>query len=119
MPRIVGYRLESGLAELQRHNHELALAGRRLLCEALGVAPPAPETMIGSLASVPLPWTDEPLESPEALDPIQVALWEQHRIEVPVMRWPALGARLIRISPQAYNDIQQYAYLADVLKTIV
>ncbi|MEC9048280.1 MAG: aminotransferase class V-fold PLP-dependent enzyme [Planctomycetota bacterium] len=111
--------MSGGLAELQRHNHELALAGRRLLCEALGVAPPAPETMIGSLASVPLPWTDEPLESPEALDPIQVALWEQHRIEVPVMRWPALGARLLRISPQAYNDIQQYAYLADVLKTIV
>ncbi|MEC7725563.1 MAG: aminotransferase class V-fold PLP-dependent enzyme [Planctomycetota bacterium] len=111
--------LPGGLVELQRHNHELALAGRRLLCEALGVAPPAPETMIGSLASVPLPWTDEPLESPEALDPIQVALWEQHRIEVPVMRWPALGARLLRISPQAYNDIQQYAYLADVLKTIV
>ncbi|MEC8652841.1 MAG: aminotransferase class V-fold PLP-dependent enzyme, partial [Planctomycetota bacterium] len=80
--------LPGGLVELQRHNHELALAGRRLLCEALGVAPPAPETMIGSLASVPLPWTDEPLESPEALDPIQVALWEQHRIEVPVMRWP-------------------------------
>ena len=111
--------MPGGLAELQRHNHELALAGRRLLCEALGVAPPAPETMIGSLASVPLPWTDEPLESPEALDPIQVALWEEHRIEVPVMRWPALGARLLRISPQAYNDIQQYAYLADALKTIV
>lgn len=111
--------MSGGLAELQRHNHELALAGRRLLCEALGVAPPVPEAMIGSLASVPLPWTDEPLESPEALDPIQVALWEQHRIEVPVMRWPALGSRLLRISPQAYNDIQQYAYLADALKTIV
>ena len=66
----------------------VALAGRRLLYEALGVAPPVPEAMIGSLASVPCRGRMSP--SMASLDPIQVALWEQHRIEVPVMhgqRW--------------------------------
>ena len=111
--------MPGGLAGLQEHNHQLALAGRQRLCEALGAPPPAPEAMIGSLASVLLPWTDEPLDSPEALDPVQVALWDQFRIEVPVMRWPALRARMLRISPQAYNDLGQYAFLADALKTIV
>ena len=35
------------------------------------------------------------------------------------MRWPAPKLRLLRISPQAYNDIGQYAHLADLLKTHV
>ncbi len=111
--------LPGGVPALQQHNRELALAGRDLLCEALGVAPPAPDTMIGSLASVVLPWSDEPLMQPQGLDPLQVTLWDRHRVEVPVMRWPAPSLRLLRISPQAYNDIQQYRYLADLLKTYV
>jgi len=111
--------LPGGLPALQRHNHDLALRGRALLCEALGTAPPAPESMIGSLASVVLPWSDEPLIMPQGLDPLQLALWERHRIEVPVMRWPQLRLRLLRISPQAYNHEGQYAHLAKVVQTLV
>ena len=111
--------LAGGVPALQQHNRELALAGRDLLCEALGVTPPAPDAMIASLASVVLPWSEEPLIQPQGLDPLQVTLWDLHRVEVPVMRWPAPSLRLLRISPQAYNDIRQYRYLADLLKTYV
>lgn len=111
--------MPGGIEALRQHNRDLALAGRERLCEALGTAAPAPESMIGSLASVLLPWSDEPLVQPQGLDPLQLTIWERHQVEVPVMRWPAPKLRLLRISPQAYNDIGQYAHLADLLKTHV
>ncbi|MGC6488375.1 MAG: aminotransferase class V-fold PLP-dependent enzyme [Planctomycetota bacterium] len=111
--------LPGGLEELQRRNHDLAVAGRALLCQALDVEPPAPEGMIGSLASVVLPWSEAPLRGPEGMDPLHVALWEQHRVEVPVMRWASPKLRLLRISPHIYNDLGQYAFLAELLRTIV
>jgi len=117
--RFLDQLLAGGLPALRQHNHDLAVAGRALLCEALGAAPPAPESMIGSLASVILPWSDQPLLEPHGIDPLHAALWEQHRIEVPVMRWPTPKLRLLRISPQIYNDLGQYAHLADVLRTLV
>ena len=117
--RFLDQLLAGGLPALRQHNHDLALAGRALLCEALGAAPPASESMIGSLASVILPWSDQPLLEPHGIDPLHAALWEQHRIEVPVMRWPTPKLRLLRISPQIYNDLGQYAHLAEVLRTLV
>ena len=96
-----------------------ALRGRQLLCDAPQTPPPCPDDMVGSLASVVLPWSDEPLIMPQGLDPLQVALWERHRVEVPVMRWPQPKLRLLRISPQAYNDERQYAHLADLIRTSV
>jgi isopenicillin-N epimerase len=104
--------LPGGLPALQRHNHALACRGRGLLCRRLGTAPIAPETMLGSLASVVLPPTDEPPVPPHGLDPLQVELMQQHHIEVPVMRWPHPPLRLLRISPQIYNSLAQYEYLA-------
>jgi isopenicillin-N epimerase len=59
-----------------------------------------------------LPWSDAPGLGPHDLDPLQVELWERHRIEVPVMRWRAPRVRLLRISPQIYNQIGQYEMLA-------
>ena len=111
--------MPGGIEALQQHNRDLALAGRERLCQALGTRAPAPASMIGSLASVVLPWSEEPLIQPQGLDPLQLTLWERHQIEVPVMRWQTPKLRLLRISPQAYNDIGQYAHLADLLKTHV
>jgi isopenicillin-N epimerase len=104
--------LPGGIAGLQQHNRSLALRGRDVLCNAIGSARPAPDSMIGSLASVVLPWSDAPGLGPHDLDPLQVELWERHRIEVPVMRWRAPRVRLLRISPQIYNQIGQYEMLA-------
>ncbi len=110
--------LPGGLEALRKHNHDLAIAGRKLLCEALGTEPAVPESMIGSLASVILPkHAGEPASM--AKDSLQDVLWEQHRIEVPCMRWPHPNLRLLRISPQIYNSIEQYSYLADAIRTNV
>ena len=48
-------------------------------------------------------------------DPLQDALFDQFRIEVPVMPWPSPPKRLLRISAQLYNSIDQYSKLADAL----
>ena len=49
-------------------------------------------------------------------DPLQVALFERHRIEVPVPPWPAPPRRLIRISAQVYNRREDYEALARALR---
>jgi isopenicillin-N epimerase len=107
-----------GWAEVMRTNRELALEGRRLLCEALEMPPPAPDEMIGSLATVPIPdgASSEPPHSPLYLDSLQDWLMERHAIEVPVIPWPAPPRRLLRISAQLYNHREQYVKLAAALR---
>lgn len=74
-------------------NHALALQGRDLLCRSLRLAPPAPEAMLGSMASLPLPAGAADLD----------ALWREEGIEVAVFDWPGRPARLLRLSAQLYN----------------
>lgn len=107
--------LPGGWDELRRRNRALALEARGLLCGALGVAPPAPEEMVGSIASVPLP-PAPPGAAPGAfdVDPLQVELFREHRIEVPIMTWS--GQRLLRVSAQAYNTTVEYEELARALE---
>lgn len=106
-----------GWPEIIRRNHELALAGRRILADALDVEPPCPDEMIGSLAALPLPdGSSEPPESPLYTDPLQETLFREHRIEVPVVPWPVPPKRLLRISAQLYNREEQYERLGAALR---
>ncbi len=91
---------------VRAHNRALVLEGRRILSEALGTPPLCPESMIGSLAIVPLPDGD-------ALE-LQRKLWERG-IEVPIVPWPKPPRRLVRISAQLYNHADQYRALAAAL----
>ena len=116
----LGSLLPGGWDELRARNRALALEGRALLCEALAIEEPAPAAMLGSLASVPLP--DSPGlrgssgAGPSYLDALHVELFERHRIEVPVMTWPAPPQRLLRISAQAYVAREEIVALAEVLR---
>jgi isopenicillin-N epimerase len=115
--RVVGGLLPGGWPEVMARNHALALLGRDRLCAALGVSPPAPDDMLGSLAAVPLPdglCPGDPI-GPIALDPLGEALWAQDRIEVPVFLWPAPPRKLIRISAQLYNTAAQVDQLTQAL----
>jgi isopenicillin-N epimerase len=112
--------VEGGWRRLRAHNRELVLGGRQILCEALGVPPPCPESMIGSLASVQLPdGGSTPSSPPLYIDPLQDELMSAYQIEVPVMPWPAAPKRLLRISAQLYNREEQYRYLAQALCQLV
>lgn len=113
--------LPGGWPALMQRNHDLAVAARRLLCERIGVEPPCPETMLGSMATLPLPAalqeknSGEPRAVIARFDPLQSALLEQHRIEVPVVRWGTPARRGFRISAHAYNSSDEYERLADAL----
>ncbi len=114
----LGSLLPGGWAELMERNHRLALRARTLLCQALRAEPPAPEFMLGSMAAVPLPdHRGEAQPGSEAWwHPLQKQLLQTHRIEVPVMVFPALPRQLIRVSAQIYNSEEQYARLAAALQ---
>jgi isopenicillin-N epimerase len=49
------------------------------------------------------------------MHPLQARLWDQHRIEVPVMPWPSPPRWNLRISAQAYNREEHYQKLASAL----
>ncbi|WP_437733139.1 aminotransferase class V-fold PLP-dependent enzyme [Sorangium sp. So ce1335] len=114
--RFMGALLPDGWPALRAHNRATALAARDLLCEALGCRPPGPDTMIGALATVPLP--DAP-SSGRRLDPLQDALLEGWGIEVPVFAWPASPRRWLRISAQIYNERPHYERLAAALAALL
>jgi isopenicillin-N epimerase len=108
--------LPGGLAAVMAHNRALALEARAILCDALDAAPPAPASMIGSLAAVPLP--DGPATCVPSVfgDPLQDVLLERYGIVVPIVPWPRRPKRLVRISAQLYNSRAEYQHLARALR---
>lgn len=104
----------NGWASVMGHNHELALQARRILCEVLEQSAPCPDEMVGSIAAVPLP-ARFGVPTTAGIDPLQNWLWEKFQIEVPIIPWVNPAQKLIRVSAQLYNDIEQYKYLACAL----
>jgi isopenicillin-N epimerase len=113
----LGSLLPGGWPQIMAANRALALAARKVLYQRLEIPEPCPAEIVGSLASVPIPDA-----GPEALPgerfneyPLQDALRTEHRIEVPIISWPAPPHRLLRISAQLYNSLPQYEALAEAL----
>jgi isopenicillin-N epimerase len=112
--RCVGGLVPGGWPEVQRRNRALALEARRILVDALDLDPGAPESMVGSMAALVLPGGGAAV--PPNLDPLHAALFERHRIEVPVFRAPDPSTRVVRISAQLYNTRDDYEALAMALR---
>ncbi len=114
-----GALLPGGWPELMQRNHALAVAARRLLAQTLEVEAPCPEELLGAMATLPLPpRLQGETPAPGALVPLQLLLPEQAGIQLPVVNWGEPARRYIRLSAQAYNSLEQYAYLADVLRRL-
>jgi len=103
-----------GIEGMMEHNHNLVIAGRQLICDALGIDVPAPDDMIASIATIPLPAHPHGTDVFEP-DPLQRKLLERFGIELPVWTWDSPSGRFCRISAQVYNHIEQYEYLAHAL----
>ena len=124
--RFIESLLPGGWPEVMAANHELALAARDLLCRAFDVVPPAPDDMLGSMATVPLPAPGPSASGPDLLA-IGDALWQRFNIEVPIIMMPASGGDdgadghdlFVRVSAQQYNQIGDYGRLADALVEIL
>jgi isopenicillin-N epimerase len=114
--------LPGGWPALMAANHDLAIRGRDLLCDRLAVEPPAPDEMVGAMATVQL---NLPLDD-DAVAAFRDLLAEEDRIEVPMVAWPVPAAReggrggqpkstWVRISMQQYNTLADVERLADAL----
>jgi isopenicillin-N epimerase len=118
--------LPGGWPALLERNRALALDARDLLASAIRVEAPAPDAMIGSMASLPLPWEREPGTDRDVElygDKVHGALLAAG-IQVAVVPWPlrpqgTRWRRLLRVSAAAYNDRSQYERLATLLPAIL
>jgi isopenicillin-N epimerase len=119
--RFMGALLPGGWSAIMARNRCLALAGRDCLCRVIGIEPPAPEEMIGALATVPLPPGAEAgaPRSPLYADPLQDELRHRFQVEVPVIPWPEAPQRVLRISAQLYNALPQYERLGCGLRELL
>ncbi|MFZ4574635.1 MAG: aminotransferase class V-fold PLP-dependent enzyme [Phycisphaerales bacterium] len=114
MPGLV----EGGWPEIMRRNRAMTLAARDMLCREIGMTPPAPDSMIGSICTMILPPHDAALHARLMQRPSKQhdALWDalnvKHRIQVPVWGLAGKPERFLRIACQVYNTMEQYEYLA-------
>jgi isopenicillin-N epimerase len=118
-------RLEpGGWPAVMAANRAMALEARDRLVAAFGGAIPAPDHLIGSMAAVPLPGPRGPRTDEEAAR-LHQSLFDEDRIEVPIVPWPVPGARptptgaprtaLVRVSAQRYTESGDIDRLVDAL----
>jgi isopenicillin-N epimerase len=110
-----------GWPAMMAGNHALALAGRDAIAAALGIEPPAPDSLIGSMTALPIrgPRTDAEARA------FHDALIDEDRIEIPITPWPVRGARadptddpdivLVRLSAQRYVEPSDIDRLVEAL----
>lgn len=115
----MGSLLDGGWPELMAKNHALALAGRQILLDKLDLPQSCPDEMVGSMAVIQLKDAKFDAVEMSGIAPLQEALWEIFKIEVPVIPWPDANQQLVRISAQFYNTLPQYEYLAKALVELV
>jgi isopenicillin-N epimerase len=105
VPAAIAFQAERDWDAVRIRCVELCRAARRDLCAVLGTEPIAPEEMVLQMASVRIP---------DDVDGAKLGrtLWEEHRIEIPLMR-PQLD--LLRISVAAYTTREDVDRLLDAL----
>lgn len=114
--RVMASLVDGGWDEIRRRNHALALRARDILIDALQIEKPAPDEMLGSMAAVPISDSVATTHSLFGNDPLQDRLFDDYRIEVPVVLWPRWPKRVLRVSAQLYNDEREYQALAQALR---
>jgi isopenicillin-N epimerase len=113
----MGALLPGGWTALRQHNHDMAAWVQAMLCERWDAVPATPldGSMLGSMATVPLPaairsryatWQD-----------FQAEVYGRFSIEVPVVDWG--GRWWVRPCCQAYNRAEHYERLAEAVLTMM
>ncbi len=115
-----GQASHSAWDKIMQLNRGLALSARDHLCKSLGVNPAAPDSMLGAMATIPIhPRT--PAENAIRTnyhDPLQDRLIAEHRIQIPILPFPAPPTRYVRVSAHLYNTFEQFEYLGRALQKI-
>lgn len=114
IPRAIQYMAKIGWEAVMTHNHAMAVWANQFLCARWDVRSISPidGSMLGSMATVPLP---PPLDilANEEVQKFQQGLHDHRRIEVPIMTWA--GRNYVRPCCQIYNVTEDIVRLADAL----
>jgi isopenicillin-N epimerase len=110
VPAAIDFLAAAGWDAFRRRTHDLARYARQQLVDLLHTSPLVPDdpSWYGSMAHVPLPRNFP--------DDLQARLWNQYRIEVPIMTWS--GERFIRVSCHLYNTTTHIDRLVQALTTL-
>jgi isopenicillin-N epimerase len=102
---------ELGVGAVQSYNHDLAWRAGRLLAERWGTGVDTPESMIGTMITVPMPASAGTSRDDAAR--LRLELLAQDRIEIQLHAW---RERLwVRVSAQIYNDLSDVERLAEAV----
>lgn len=106
----------TALEEFRQHARTLIHYAAARLTAITGLPPFVTDLdqWCGSMASLPLPRDGDP-PKPGQRDPLQDALWERHRIEIPIVHWS--NRRFIRVSAHLYTAPREIDRLIEALKT--
>ena len=94
VPAAIRFQAEHAWDDVRRRCHQLAVATRGRIDALTGLPPISPDTWFAQFFAARLPECD--------LDVLKTRLYDEHRIEAPLIRWN--GQAFIRVSFQAYND---------------
>ena len=110
-PEGIAFQRELGLDALRTYNHGLAWRGAHFLAERWGTRFEVPESMVGTMATIPLP--ERAGHERDQAARLRDALLYEDRIEVQLHAWR--GRLWARISGQVYNDEEDLSRLAEAV----
>jgi isopenicillin-N epimerase len=104
-----------GLDMFRRETHALAQYARERIAKLTGLEPFIPDSRdwYGSMIALPLPPGDSLPPKPGYRDPLQDRLWDESRIEVPIVHWH--DRRFVRVSCHLYNSREDVDRLVEAL----
>ena len=110
-PAGIAFMRELGVEAVRAYDHALAWSAARLLAVRWDVTLGMPESMVGTMATVPLP--ERFGVSCDDAARLRDALLFEDRIEVQVHAWR--GRLWVRISAQIYNELADFERLAEAV----
>jgi len=115
VPAAIDFLEQVGLPAFRQQTHELARYARSRLEPILGQTATIPDSSdwYGSMIAIPLPPDSSKKGRPNAIHPLQQALWDQHQIEVLVTE--CHGHRYLRVSCHLYNTTAEIDALSDAV----
>ena len=119
VPAAIGFLETAGIDKFRRSTHDLAQYARSQITAMTGMAPSVPDSddWYGSMITLPIPVSGDDPPKDGQRDPLQDALWQQHKIEIPIIHWH--GKRFIRVSCHLYNNRNDIDHLVDALKKLI
>lgn len=118
IPAAIDFLEAAGIETFRAHSRALVRYAREQISRLTGLEPLVPDSPEWCSTMIALPQPATVGETPHGhTHPLQAALWEQHRIEVPVVNWH--GRRLIRVSCHLYNDADDIDRLVAALRALL